>query len=153
MQQNEKISPMKIQKLVYLAHGYSLAIRNAPLIDELFEAWRFGPVLPSLYHAIKNYGGNTITAYIKGDEHNILTPQNIEPITDDFTVAEIIRFVWGNYGRMDPLELSDWTHEKDGPWDTVISKRGFKFTNQQIDNDLIKDYFKRSMCENASQEA
>lgn len=143
-----KVSPMKIQKLVYLAHGYSLALRETPLVDELFEAWRFGPVLPSLYHAFKGYGDNPISSYIKNSGYDFLFTQNVDPIITDLTVIEVISFVWDNYGQMDPLELSDWTHEKGAPWDTVINEKGFKFKNQSIDNQLIKEYFKNHMLEN-----
>ncbi|MFQ5632018.1 MAG: Panacea domain-containing protein, partial [bacterium] len=37
------ISPMKLQKLVYFAHGYYLAITGQPLIEEEIQAWRYGP--------------------------------------------------------------------------------------------------------------
>jgi uncharacterized phage-associated protein len=42
-----RLTPMKLQKLLYLAHGYYVAITGQPLIDEDFEAWKYGPVAPS----------------------------------------------------------------------------------------------------------
>lgn len=139
------ITPMKIQKLVYLAHGYSLFFRDKPLIDELFEAWRFGPVLPSLYHVCKTYGSKPITRCLndnKGSETETL---------DDPRISEIINFVWNSYGSMEALELSDWTHEKGGPWDNVIEEKGFMYKNQSIDNDLIKKYFADRMVEDSDE--
>lgn len=38
------ISPMKLQKLVYLLHGWNLAIAEEPAIDSQFLAWPYGPV-------------------------------------------------------------------------------------------------------------
>lgn len=36
------ISPLKIQKLVYIAHGWHLALYGEPLVqDELAEAWEY----------------------------------------------------------------------------------------------------------------
>lgn len=35
-------------KLVYFAHGWNLAINQAPLIDDTIEAWPC-PVIPALY--------------------------------------------------------------------------------------------------------
>lgn len=42
------VSPMKLQKLVYFAPGWYLALFNKPLIDERVEAWKFGPVILSM---------------------------------------------------------------------------------------------------------
>ena len=61
----EEITPLKIQKLVYIAHGYHLAFtasdnspNGLPLVDDEFaEAWQYGPVFPSLYHHFKRFGG------------------------------------------------------------------------------------------------
>src|SRR5687768_9300066 len=65
------IDQMKVQKLVYFAHGWYLAITNQPLINEAIEAWRFGPVIPSLYHSLKHSGNQAITHTI--DEQTDLT--------------------------------------------------------------------------------
>lgn len=59
------ITPMTIQKLVYLAHGWSLGLFDEPLIDDTVEAWEYGPVIPSLYNAFKKYGNNPITQFAK----------------------------------------------------------------------------------------
>src|SRR5437870_3577302 len=59
---NQELNPMKIQKLVYYAHGWNLALDGQPLIDEAVEAWTYGPVIPSLYHEFKKYGGGPITS-------------------------------------------------------------------------------------------
>src|SRR5437762_397203 len=61
-EEGKSLSPLQLQKLVYYAHGWNLGIRNAPLIDAPIEAWRFGPVVQSLYHEFKEYGNNPITS-------------------------------------------------------------------------------------------
>ena len=58
------VSPMKLQKLVYFAHGWHLAIHNRPLVNEQVEAWKFGPVFSDLYHQIKSFGNEKIDRYI-----------------------------------------------------------------------------------------
>ena len=118
--QKKTISPMKIQKLIYIAHGYSLVERDEPLLDEVFEAWKFGPVLNSLYHQCKYFHKSGINRYLSevkwdSDEN---TPA---PIPDDPEVREIIDFVWDTYGNERAIELSVWTHERGGPWDTVTN--------------------------------
>ena len=47
------ISNMKLQKLLYYAQGYFLAIANEPLFHERIYAWTHGPVVPKVYHKYK----------------------------------------------------------------------------------------------------
>jgi uncharacterized phage-associated protein len=56
------ITPMKLQKLVYFAHGWCLALADKPLINEKIEAWQYGPVVSSLYREFKKYGNEGITS-------------------------------------------------------------------------------------------
>jgi uncharacterized phage-associated protein len=144
------ISPMKLQKLLYLAQGYCLVETGEPLVDELFEAWKFGPVLPSLYHACKSFGGNSVHGQL-GDSYGLEnSPANLEQRHSK--IKEIIQFVWETYGDMQAIELSNWTHEKGGPWDKVVHSPDYHFRNQAIPNDLIKTYFTERMTEECSDE-
>ncbi|WP_208937066.1 Panacea domain-containing protein [[Haemophilus] ducreyi] len=54
------ISNLKIQKLVYYAQGFSLAINNKPLFSEKIQAWTHGPVTPELYNKYKQYGNGAL---------------------------------------------------------------------------------------------
>jgi len=56
----ELISNLKLQKLVYYAQGLHLAICGEPLFDDAIEAWQYGPVVPTLYHLYKTYGAEGI---------------------------------------------------------------------------------------------
>ena len=51
-----EVTPMKLLKLVYIAHGWSLGLFGEPLIDEAVVAWTYGPVIPDLYKVLKDYG-------------------------------------------------------------------------------------------------
>lgn len=134
------ISPMKLQKLVYLAHGHTLAETGEPLLDEAFEAWKFGPVLPSLYHECKRFGGGTVRDFIH--DYDLQTEKYYPaPVPDDGTIVSIIDFVWKTYGNEDALSLSDWTHAKNGPWDQVTSGGQNILRNQDIPNKVIRQYF------------
>ena len=44
---------MKVLKLVYISHGFHLALTNDPLIKENVMAWQYGPVIPELYFQLK----------------------------------------------------------------------------------------------------
>src|ERR1700735_3635265 len=53
-QRGEPLSNLKLQKLIYYAQAWHLALYNKPLFNEDFEAWIHGPVLPSQYHRFKD---------------------------------------------------------------------------------------------------
>src|SRR4051812_39910789 len=78
-----QISPLKLQKLVYFAHGWYLALAGKPLIEERVQAWQFGPVIPTLYREFKRYGNSPIASPAMredwiDEDHLNFTPYNIE---------------------------------------------------------------------------
>ncbi|MBC6455939.1 MAG: DUF4065 domain-containing protein [Hormoscilla sp. SP5CHS1] len=54
------ISNLKLQKLVYYAQGFHLAIYVRPLFTEAIAAWTHGPVVPELYEYYQKYGNCAI---------------------------------------------------------------------------------------------
>ena len=124
--------PMKLQKLVYLAHGWHLAFLGTPLIQEGIEAWRYGPVVPSLYRKFKDFRSNPITGPIDATVQNI----GLED-------KRLIRAVWDKYKGNTSIELSMYTHEAGYAWE--LSRRGHEqdWSSPDIPNALILDEFKR----------
>ena len=70
------ITQLGLMKRVYIAHGFSLALLNFSLLDSRFddvEAWKYGPVIPSVYHSFKCYRNGPITdktIIVEWDEHS-----------------------------------------------------------------------------------
>jgi uncharacterized phage-associated protein len=58
----EILTNLKLQKLLYYAQGWFLALHKKALFDEDFEAWVHGPVLPSQYQRFKRFGWKPIMA-------------------------------------------------------------------------------------------
>src|SRR5690348_8551505 len=56
------LTNLSVQKLAYFCHGWHLALKGTPLASEKFAAWKFGPVLPSVYHKLKVFSSNPIPA-------------------------------------------------------------------------------------------
>ncbi|MCC7437458.1 MAG: DUF4065 domain-containing protein [Armatimonadetes bacterium] len=57
------LTPMKLLKLVYIAHGWHLGIMGKPLISDEVQAWKYGPVIPKLYSralSLRNSGNMEI---------------------------------------------------------------------------------------------
>ena len=123
---NKTFTPMQIIKLVYLAHAWMLALHMRPLIEEEVEAWKYGPVIPQLYQAIKNYKSNPVV---------LITCQSQK---FDKDAQDIIQQVYDKYGHFDGIELSMLTHEKNSPWE-IARRNG----NSIISNDLIMHHYKK----------
>ena len=62
------VDPMKLQKLVYFAHGWHLGFDKGPLCSEFAEAWRWGPVFPNLYHEVKRWGSAPVMSPVPATE-------------------------------------------------------------------------------------
>ena len=57
----QPVDLLKLVKLVFLAHGWRLGCKGDPLIREQVEAWKYGPIVRSVYDAFKEYGKRRIT--------------------------------------------------------------------------------------------
>ena len=65
--ENKPVSPMKLQKLLYFIYRDYLKKDGEALFSERFEAWKYGPVLSSVYREFKKHGGRKITEYSKDE--------------------------------------------------------------------------------------
>ncbi|MBA1381446.1 Panacea domain-containing protein [Pseudomonas brassicacearum] len=110
----EKITPMKLQKLVYYAHGWYAGNTHQPLIDETVEAWQYGPVIPSLYREFRHYGSGYIKT--KATEATFTGVYEV-PIPADPNVRAFLSNVWNSYGKYTGIALSEMTHASGTPWD------------------------------------
>jgi uncharacterized phage-associated protein len=140
------IDPMKLQKLIYFAHGYYLARtylregRAIPLVNEFFEAWDYGPVLPSVYHEFKDFGSSNITKMAMEFRREFRANIVVLPPTDDSHLDRISSFVWDRYAKRHSLHLSDLTHKQGGAWDKA-RQAAHGIRGKDIPNDDIKDDF------------
>jgi uncharacterized phage-associated protein len=147
------ISPMKLQKLLYFAHGWYLALTDHPLLDDQVEAWQWGPVIPSIYHEFKRFGPHPINARYRTVELNKNGDMDFElrvPNLDDcsgsgdvVTAKAVIDRVWQVYRDYSAVQLSNMTHQPGTPWQIVWERMGpSKLKSQDIPEDLIKKHFK-----------
>lgn len=113
------ISPLKLLKLVYIAHGWHLAVFDKPLLDEPIEAWQYGPVVRTLYHEFKRFGRDAITEPAQILVNDQLVPV---PIPTDPDAIALIEKVWEAYGGLSAYQLANLTHQANTPWDKVRKK-------------------------------
>ena len=112
------LDPMKVQKLIYFAHGWHLALHgeNAPLINEPTQAWEYGPVVQSVYHEFKSFGGSKIDRL--GTDFDMATGQEFTPrvpLSDEQAIP-LLNKIWEIYGKYSGLQLSHLTHQVGSAW-------------------------------------
>lgn len=135
MQEKLPVTQMKLQKMVFFAHGVYMALNNGdPLIQEEFQAWQFGPVIPNIYYEYKTFGNQPIICDSKysSDEN-----KNLQ---DDELAMRAIDYTWQVTKNLSAYTLSNWTHIKGSPWEVTYVPG---FSSIPIDNILIAKYFKK----------
>ena len=140
------LTPMQINKLAYISHGFTLALENDVLFYDKVEAWRYGPVVPSIYYMLRHYGGGVITALqYCGTMTNTLEMQSrlkfMNKIVPTFH-KQIIDIVIRKYGHFSGSGLSTITHETGTPWHQCY-KAGKLGT--EIPNSMTKKYYKSQL--------
>jgi uncharacterized phage-associated protein len=126
------VTQMKLQKILYFAHGLHLAQYHAPLIKETFQAWKFGPVIPRIYHTYKLYGSMPIT----NTDIAYLVDRPAPHFNDE--ANEIIEVTWKTLKNIDGIKLSQWTHQDDSPWKKHYEEQ---VLSKEIPNEEIERYF------------
>lgn len=117
------ISNLKLQKLVYYAQGFHLAMYDKVLFDEPIVAWEHGPVVEELYHDYKQYGNQAILQPDAFDE-SIFTEEQLT----------LLKEVYEVYGQFSAWKLRNMTHSE-RPWLETDK-------NSVISIELMRDFFK-----------
>lgn len=140
----EALTPMKLVKLVYLAHGWNLGLTKSLLITEHAEAWRYGPVVPSIYHDLKEFGNSAVTRYARWSDWNEGSPEFREPklTTASDETLSILKQVWSVYKRFTARQLSALTHQPGTPWYVTWNDLGGKDRlGTDISDHLIEGHY------------
>lgn len=131
----------KLQKLLFYTEAWSL-VYIASLIDEDFEAWIHGPVIPAVYQEYKRFGYSPIKMeYPKGSDSSKFV-KNFKAAFDLSTnQIELINEVIGKYGVLTSYELENLSHSEK-PWLDARSNIGyFDHCSKVIDKGKMKEYY------------
>ena len=146
------LDPMKLQKLVYFAHGWHLGFGEGPLCGEYVQAWRWGPVFPDLYHDVKVWGRNPVLRplrfFVPASADGSHQWESTAIPRDDVFANSLIERVWEVYGGFAGVILSQMTHERGGPWRVTRDKHDGE-RNAVIPDRLIQEHFAAQIAANA----
>ena len=130
---NDTLTPMQLIKLAYIAHGWMLGKHGSALLLEPVEAWQYGPVIPSIYQAVKNFRSSPVE-YIQGYSQ-------YAPIQFNQNELDVMDEVYKKYGKYDGIVLSNATHQPSSPWSQVP----VHYPALPISNDLIEHYYRNNV--------
>ncbi|WP_426307764.1 Panacea domain-containing protein [Acidovorax facilis] len=113
----DDLSNLKLQKLLYYAQGFHLALFDRPLFESDIRAWTHGPVVADVYHAYKHYGSSPIPR----------AEFDMESLSRE--EQDLLAEVYQVYGQYSAWKLRNMTHDE-APWvaayaqgpDSIISR-------------------------------
>ena len=132
IERDDPITHLKVQKLLYFAVGHCLAKNNRYIVEESFQAWPHGPVLPELYKSLSKYGDGEITELIECEEDGKCYQYSEGEVFDG--ISETVE----KLKNLTAWELVNKSHNKDGPWFATVQNKGYQ---KDMDISAIKQYF------------
>ena len=106
MDEND-LTNLKLQKLLYFAQRTYLKKYNKILFEDKIEAWKYGPVVNSVYTIYSSCGSSPIT--------NLDIPSEYEKDILPDEVEDHLDYVIRKYGIYSASHLVDKTHHE-APW-------------------------------------
>ncbi len=128
---------VKLQKLLYVTYGWHLVQFGRRPFDESLKAWRYGPVVFSVFKEISGTEGNITKGKFL----------EIDPIRDE-SVISFLNDIWGKYSR---FTISDLVLAKTSgikpislsPWERLRIKfvGGNVPVGTELPDEFMTDYF------------
>jgi uncharacterized phage-associated protein len=129
-QRGESVNNLKLQKLLYYAQAWHLALHDEPLFPEKFQAWMSGPVIPDMYWRFKRFGISDIPVPAQPAAS---LPESTTRFLDELA---------DEYMPLDEYDLSSMTY-REAPW--MTAHRGLDIAdpcNVELDEAEMRTYFK-----------
>ena len=125
------MTPLKLQKLLYLVQANYLAATGHRLFDAPIEAFEHGPVVYTVYKEYEPFKSSVITPDHASDGSDSL-PQD---------ARDFIEAVWTHHQDSTPAALWALTHAQT-PWSHAYEPGAFR---KQIPDDAMRDYFRHEV--------
>lgn len=131
--QTQPMTNLRLQKLLYYAQAWGLALNDEPLFEEDVEAWVHGPVVPSIYRKYRAHGNRRLS-----------TETAVSPRLSA-SQQRVLTSVWKSYGGLSAARLRNMTHRED-PW--VKAREPYaddENCNAPITPAIMREYFVRRL--------
>jgi uncharacterized phage-associated protein len=125
-----RLTNLEMQKTLYVAQMIHLGRTHQPLFIESFEAWEYGPVVPALYHAVKDAGRNPIPPFT--EERLAHGTSECFALIDAFAMTR----------HLTPSQMVNYVHRPEGAWEQFYMPFG---RSNAIPNDAILGEFETYM--------
>jgi uncharacterized phage-associated protein len=125
-EKHNPVSNLKLQKLLYYAQAWNLALNEHPLFEEEIQAWVHGPVVPEVFRRYRDCKWSPI-------------PDSKDSSSYQFRTH--LEEVWKVYGGFTAFDLERLTHSED-PW--KIARTGLApdaSSNNTISKSSMRDYY------------
>jgi uncharacterized phage-associated protein len=123
------VDPMSLEKLIYYAQSFHLALRDRELFPDQIAAWRHGPVVRAVFDRYCSYQANPIILEGAG--------KRLDSSLEDF-LREVMVF----FGSYTAIQLSNATHAEE-PWQKA--REGFgRYANSNVV--IPKEHMKAYYC-------
>lgn len=123
-----EVTPMKLQKLLYFTYREYLQETDKSLFSEPFLAWKYGPVLQSVYDEFKAFHANPITKFAKDANGNVMLIDE----SRSHRLSSIINRVWEQNKSYTGIDLSFKTHQPGTAWDRAIKDHRYVLDDEDI---------------------
>ena len=136
--QNIDIDLLRLVKMCYFGYGWALSIMEGKkLIAEDIQAWKFGPVIPSVYHAFQHWGRKPITKFVPSLEISLdekVEELRYRSVNEETTEGRVLSVVWNTYKHKSASEVVSLTHQPGTPWAETYKKweRGTVIPTEKI---------------------
>lgn len=141
----DKITNKKLQKLLYYVQAWNLAVFNDPLFNEVAQAWRHGPVYPTVYQAFKSFGAENVSLASDYEKGAIDEEDMMKLIAEESNLTQeqagLIEEVMTKYGTQSAFALEILSH-RERPW--LDARKGlddFDASEEPITYDAMRAYY------------
>lgn len=125
------LTPMKLQKLLFIADALYMKKYNKRLVESEVQKWKYGPVYYSVYREFSVFGSKNITNYANNADGSIYIVPRIRK-----DIYEHLNSVLDIFGYLSASKLSHLTHMKGTAWDLTDDKAKY-ISNENIKNGII----------------
>lgn len=130
LKRNIPISPIKLQRLMYLAFCGYLQETGKPLFSEEFQTWSYGPVILSAYWKFQCFHQKPITCYGKDVRGGV----EMLDMRTNRTLRRILGQIEYVFMRMSVRELCEITRAPGTAW-----YKAFQAGNETLNIEDIKN--------------